>query len=178
MRGTLTVVAAVAAVTVLGVVQTTTASPGDHGRGGGHHGGGTVLAFDTMAPVTEPFTGAAHAIRGVAGGGVPWELDAARGRLRDDGRLDVRVEGLVLARRAPVPDAAQGTNPVPQFRAAVNCLTTAAPDAGETVLSDLVPASPEGDARIRAQLTLPQPCIAPIVFVTSPTGAWFAVTGR
>jgi len=186
MRGTLTVVAAVAAVTVLGVVQTTTASPGDHGRGGGDHGGGTVLRFDTMAPVTEPFTGADHAIRGVAGGGLPWELDAARGRLRDDGRLDVRVEGLVLARRAPVPDAAQGTNPVPQFMAAVNCLTmppadatdTALADTGMTVLSDPVPASPEGDARIRAQLTLPQPCIAPIVFVTSPTGAWFAVTGR
>jgi len=25
---------------------------------------------------------------------------------------------------------------------------------------------------------LPQPCIAPIVFVTSPTGAWFAATGK
>jgi hypothetical protein len=24
---------------------------------------------------------------------------------------------------------------------------------------------------------LPSPCIAPIVFVTSPNGAWFAATG-
>jgi hypothetical protein len=177
MRGTITVVAAVAAVTALGV-QTTAASPGHHGRGGGHHGDGTVLSFDTMAPVIDPFTGTAHPIRGVPGGGLPWEIDDARGRLRDDGRLDVRVEGLVLARRAPVPAAAQGTNPVPQFRAAVSCLTPASPDTGETVLTDPVPASPEGDARIRAEVALPQPCIAPIVFVTSPTGAWFAVTGR
>jgi len=26
-------------------------------------------------------------------------------------------------------------------------------------------------------LELPQPCIAPIVFVTSPGGAWFSITG-
>ena len=33
------------------------------------------------------------------------------------------------------------------------------------------------DALIDEVLDLPDPCIAPIVFVTSPTGAWFAVTG-
>jgi hypothetical protein len=41
----------------------------------------------------------------------------------------------------------------------------------------LVPATSDGDARIRAQIDLPEPCIAPIVFVTSPTNAWFAATG-
>jgi hypothetical protein len=34
-----------------------------------------------------------------------------------------------------------------------------------------------GNAKVEAQLTLPQPCIAPIVFVTSAGGAWFAATG-
>jgi hypothetical protein len=48
----------------------------------------------------------------------------------------VRVEGLVLARRDPVPAAAQGTNPVPQFRAAVNCLTVPPADATDTALAD------------------------------------------
>ena len=38
-------------------------------------------------------------------------------------------------------------------------------------------ASKEGDSRIEARVGLPRPCIAPIVFVTSPTGAWFAATG-
>jgi hypothetical protein len=140
--------------------------------------GKDILEFDVMTPVVEPFTQPEHAIRGVPGGGLPWELDRARGDLRSDGRLDVRVEGLVLARRAPVPPNLQGTNPIPQFRGAVNCLTPASPDVGETVMTDPVPATPTGDARIRADLNLPEPCVAPIVFVTSPGGAWFATTGR
>jgi hypothetical protein len=141
---------------------------------------GDVLRFDTMAGVVEPFTGTANPVRGLPGGGLPWELDRADGRLRSDGRLDLRVEGLVLARRAPVPANLQGTNPVPQFKAIVSCLT---PGPGGTTVQTVnretapVPATPDGDARIRAQIDLPEPCIAPIVFVTSPTNAWFAVTG-
>jgi hypothetical protein len=138
----------------------------------------TILEFGTMATVTEPLTGSAHPVRGLNGGGLPWELERGRGELRSDGRLEVTVRGLVLARRDPVPPAMQGTNPVPQFRGAVNCLTPAAPDEGETVLTDPVTATPDGNARIEATLTLPDPCIAPIVFVTSPTNAWFATTGR
>jgi len=34
-----------------------------------------------------------------------------------------------------------------------------------------------GDATIEATLTLPDPCIAPIIFVTNAGGAWFASTG-
>jgi hypothetical protein len=143
---------------------------GDEGR--------DVVEFDTMAGVVEPFTGSAHPVRGLSGGGLPWELDRARGRLRPDGRLEIRVEGLVLARRAPVPANLQGTNPVAAFRGAVSCLTPAAPDQGETVLTDPVPATPDGDATIEATVDLPEPCIAPVVFVTSPTNAWFAATGR
>jgi hypothetical protein len=45
------------------------------------------------------------------------------------------------------------------------------------VASAPVPASPTGDARIRTQLDLPEPCVAPVVFITSPTNAWFAATG-
>jgi hypothetical protein len=141
-------------------------------------GGGTILEFDTMATVTEPLTGSAHPVRGLNGGGLPWVLDGGRGELRADGRLEVAVRGLVLARRDPVPPPMQGSNPVPEFRAAVNCLTPAAPDAGETVLTDPVAAAPEGAARIEARVTLPEPCIAPIVFVTSASNAWFAITGR
>jgi len=40
------------------------------------------------------------------------------------------------------------------------------------------PATPTGDSEIDANVKLPSPCIAPIVFVTSPTGAWFAATGN
>src|SRR5215210_5020273 len=104
-------------------------------------GGKDVLEFDVMAPVEEPFTGGAHPIRGVPGGGLPWEIDRGRGELRSDGRLDITVDGLVLARRAPVPPELQGTNPIPQFAAIVNCLTPASPDEGESIMTAPVPAT-------------------------------------
>jgi hypothetical protein len=138
-----------------------------------------ILEFNVMAPVSEPFTGAANPIRGVAGGGLPWEIDAATGELRGDGRLEVEVEGLVLARRAPVPEALRGTNPIASFKAIVSCLTADGGSAATVNVSTaLAPASPSGDAKIEDSVELPSPCFAPIVFVTSPGGMWFAVTGR
>jgi uncharacterized membrane protein YedE/YeeE len=52
------------------VVQTTAA------RDGGSSGK-DVLEFDVMTPVVAPFTGTAHPIRGVNGGGVPWQSTVA-----------------------------------------------------------------------------------------------------
>ncbi len=51
------------------------------------------------------------------------------------------------------------------------------------MLSDAFPATigpasaGGGDATIETDVVLPQPCIAPIIFVTSPGGSWFAATG-
>lgn len=141
-------------------------------------GGKDVMKWKVMAPVDGPFVGTGTPVRGLAGGGLPWEIDKARGSLRSDGRLDVRVEGLVLARKAPVPANLQGTNPVPQFRAIVSCLTPAQPVNGENVATDPFPASPAGDAEFSGTVQLPVSCVAPIVFVTSPANQWFAATGR
>jgi hypothetical protein len=112
---------------------------------------------------------------------LPWVLDAAKGELRDDGKLEVEVLGLII----PVlPDGRFGFNPAPFFRAAVSCLTLdqAGMVAVENVFTDngdevMIGDPREGDAKIEAWLDLPQPCLAPIVFVTNPAGAWFAVTG-
>jgi hypothetical protein len=84
----------------------------------------------------------------------------------------------VLAQRAPVPPALQGTNPIPQFKAIVSCQTIVGGTAA--VANDSTPAvaaSSTGDAEIDATVALPSPCFAPIVFVTSAGGAWFAATG-
>ena len=136
--------------------------------------GKDVLEFDVMTPVVTPFTGTTHPIRGVNGGGVPWQIDRGRGDLRSDGRLNIKVEGLVLV--------SSGQNPVPMFRGVVNCLTTESPDVGVNLATAPVPASMDGDATIKATVDLPDPCVAPIVFVTagtgSPPGSWFATTGR
>jgi hypothetical protein len=149
------------------VVQSTAA------RDGGSPGK-DVLEFDVMTPVVAPFTGPTHPIRGVNGGGVPWQIDRARGDLSSDGRLKIRVEGLVLV--------SSGQNPIPMFRGVVNCLTTESPDVGVNLATAPVPASSDGDATINATVELPDPCVAPIVFVTSgtgpPPGSWFATTGR
>jgi len=140
--------------------------------------GRKVLDAKVLGAVSEPYTGGANAIRGVSGGGLPWEIGDASADLRADGRLHVEVDGLVLARRAPVPANLQGTNPVAQFGAIVSCLTTvggAATTANLTTAT--VPASTAGDANLDTTVNLPSPCFAPIVFVTAPNGAWLAVSG-
>lgn len=143
-------------------------------------GGGNVLEFNVMTPVTGPFVGAANPIRGVNGGGLPWVIGRGHGELNANGNITVEVHGLVLANEAPVPPALRLTNPVTHFRAIVSCLSIDATGMVETanVQTDPFPASAAGDARIEAKIDLPTPCVAPIVFVTSPAGAWFASTGR
>lgn len=138
-----------------------------------------ILEFDTMVGVAAPYIGPANAIRGVPGGGLPWVVARAEGELRVSGRLEIRVEGLVFANDPSVPPDRRGINTVANFRAIVSCMSRN--DVGEPTVvntsTDNFPASRSGDARIEATVLLPEPCIAPIVFVTSPGGAWFAATG-
>lgn len=149
--------------------------------GSSAQGPATVLKFSTMTPVTGPYVGTANPLRGVNGGGLPWELTAGRGSLKSDGHLLVTVRGLVLARHAPVPSPLQGTNPFPDFRALVSCQTIGAGNTATVtnISTGDFKADSAGDSTINAQINLPRPCFAPIVFVTGPTGtdAWFAVTG-
>jgi hypothetical protein len=142
-------------------------------------GGPKILKFDRMIGVPDPYTVAANAIRGVPGGGLPWVVEEAHGDLRVSGRIVVEVEGLVLDPDDPdVPPAVAGTNPVASFKAIVSCQTVT---AGAATIANVetgpFPATTTGDAEIKDTVDLPEPCIAPIVFVTSPTGAWFAATG-
>ena len=95
-----------------------------------------VLEFNTMIGVPRPYTGATNAIRGVPGGGVPWVIEFARGKLSPSGSVDVLVKGLVIDPNEPI-----------------------------------------AIAHINDTVSLPQPCIAPIIFVTSGGGNWFAATG-
>ena len=144
-------------------------------------GPATVLKFDTMTPVTGPYVGTPNPVRGVPGGGLPWVLTAGTGSLKRDGHLLVKVRGLVLANQPSVPAALRGTNPFPDFRAIVSCQSIGAGDTATVanISTGDFKADTAGDSRIDARVSLPQPCIAPIVFVTGPTGVgvWFAVTG-
>ena len=139
-----------------------------------------VLRADTMVGVDGPFVGTANPIRGINGGGLPWVLDNAEVDLDRDGKLEVEVEGLII----PTVEGF-GNNPVPFFRAIVSCLSV---DAGGNVVTanimttndaEVMEGDPlNGDAKIEEDVELPTPCIAPIVFVTSPDGSWFSATGQ
>jgi hypothetical protein len=145
---------------------------------GASSSGQKVLEFDTMVGVSGPFVGAANPIRGVNGGGLPWQIAEGRGELASDGSLEVEVRGLVLLNAAPVPLALQGTNPIASFRAIVSCLTFVDGSPATTnVATGLFPATAEGDSKIEATVTLPSPCFAPLIFVGPSPTTWFAVTG-
>jgi hypothetical protein len=135
--------------------------------------GGDVLEFDVMIGNSAPFIGAATPIRGLNAGGAPWKLDSAKGELSANGRLEIKVKGLVVA--------PTGVNPVDAFRGVVNVLTPEAPITGVNLVTPAARATEDGDATIRANLDLPENSFAPLVFVThgaiDPPGVWFATTG-
>ncbi len=139
----------------------------------------SILRFDTMIGVPSTLTGTKSQapLRGINGGGLPWTLTEANGSLTASGRLKVEVQGLVLA-GGPL----SGSNPIASFKALVSCVKS--DGTFDNILTDAFPAttgpasSGGGDAEIETTVTLPQPCIAPIVFVTNPGGAWFAATGN
>jgi len=135
---------------------------------------GDLLKAETMVGVPSTMLLAAGTIRTVPGPGAPWTLASAKVVLSTTGHLVVKVEGLVVA--------TSGSNPSANFRAIVSCL-----DSTNTVVNFTTAQFPAtiglataggGDAKVETDVTLPHPCIAPIVFVTNAAGtSWFATTG-
>jgi hypothetical protein len=141
----------------------------------------TVLKFDTMAGLYQPYTGNTNPVRGLDGGGLPWVISTGSGQLSANGDLSVDVTGLIIPANNTQAQSAgvAGTNPIPDFKAVVSCLSVDSSGAVTTtnVESGAVTATTTGDSQISATATLPSPCIAPVIFVTSPTNLWFAATG-
>ncbi len=135
-----------------------------------------ILEFDTMVGVPSALTGTKGPIRGINGGGVPWMIGSASGELTAGGHLEIEVQGLVFAAGPNI-----GSNTVTSFRAIVSCLTS--DGSAQNILTDAFPAttgpasSGGGNAEIETDVSLPQTCIAPMIFVTSPGGSWFATIG-
>ena len=138
----------------------------------------TLISFGKMYGVAGPFLLEKNAIRGIIGDEDPWEVRSARGRLDIEGNLTIHVRGLVFAEGAP-PEKV-GINDEDTFRGAVSCLTEASETAvGKVkVFTKGFPATATGDSDIEAHVDLPNPCIAPIVFVLAGSeDKWFAVNG-
>jgi len=136
-----------------------------------------LFEFNRMTPVVPPFTGNTNPIRNLGGGGAPWKITAGHAELDSTGKLEVHVTGLVLV--------ATGANPIANFAAILSCQSIDPVTKTPTVVNQVAataPATTTGDAEIEGRVTLPSPCIAPIVFVAIPATAtaparWLAASG-
>jgi hypothetical protein len=129
---------------------------GDHRADRNRHDGfdrGRDVLDTTLAPSvpTDP------ALHGVAAGGVPWVLRFGQARLRENGRIDVRIRGLVI----PPPTGTGTPGPVTMVSAAVYCGN----DTTAIGTTPSVPLSQTGDARIRGAFALPAKCLAPVILI-------------
>ena len=129
------------------------------------HSSRDVLEFDSMTPVTGGAVGTVND-RGITGGGKAWVITSGSGEVDRNGSVHVTVSGLVIP-------ALGGINPISAFGATVSCVT---PHGVVNLRTGTAPASAAGDATIDGTVTLPHPCKDPVLFVTSPGGAWFAMS--
>ena len=125
-------------------------------------------------------------IRGVDAGGAPWVVKNGKVQLRPNGRLIVRVKGLVIGEGAlangnPVPANLIGT--VAGITTVHAALTCGGPGGGTPFTitpTDGVPISPDGDFEIDAEISIPDGCAQPIVLirigVPATPGPWIAAS--
>jgi hypothetical protein len=97
-------------------------------------------------------------INGVGPGGKPWILDRGEVRVRESGRMDVRIEGLQIP--APFLDPTLDVNPIANIHAVLYCSGAAAADSGSQPMS-----VPGGDSRFRVSLMVPETCADAVVLI-------------
>jgi hypothetical protein len=121
---------------------------------GGRHAGHDLIRSDLTPslPTDAP-------INGVNPGGAPWQIDRGEVRVRPDGRMDVRIEGLQIPRNGGAD------NPIAFIDAVLYCSGSAVADSGPQPMS-----VPGGDARFRVFLDVPETCDAATVLI-SPSAA-------
>jgi hypothetical protein len=143
-------------------------------REGGERGN-KLLEFDQMLTVTAP----PQPFRLVQSGGAPWKITSGEGELKANGKLEVRVTGLLLLNNT---NPFNPTNPVPAsrgFSAQVTCAeATSNPAANSNVVGPF-PTTATGNSRFETHVTLPSPCTDPVVLVgaiVNGTFRWFAMS--
>jgi hypothetical protein len=124
---------------------------GDHGNGGG--GKSQLDVSLSPSQTSDP------AFHSVAPGARNWLLDRGSARVRRNGRIDVRVRGLVLT---GVGTPGSVTDVSASLFCGADNNTTPAGTTGQ------VPLSSRGNARIRARITVAAHCLAPLVLI-NPT---------
>jgi hypothetical protein len=151
---------------------TTAVSAAGHGRGdggadasGGH--GDRALLDTSLAPSvpSDPM------LNGASAGGAPWVLERGEAVLKRDGRLRVRIRGLVI----PTAPGNGTPGPVMTVSASLYC-------GGSSTATGTTPPAPissGGDASMEGPVSLPAKCLAPTVLVhpNGAAGVYIAATG-
>jgi hypothetical protein len=137
----------------------------------------TVGAFSVLALALSPAAAFAHGghdvidanlvpsqvddpdINGVAPGGAPWIIDRGEVRVRENGRMDVRIEGLQIP-----STTGPAANPVASINAVLYCDGMQVADSGPQPMT-----VPGGDAEFRVRLHIRHDCDRASVLI-SPTG--------
>ncbi len=145
-----------------------------HGRDDrGKHNGNAVLRSALFGSKTTAHGG--PILFGVAPGGIDWVINGkSKAKVSRDGRVRVRIDGLVFAEGPNV-----GKNTVPQLAATVYCGGIAVGTTKAVLFST------EGNAVIDDTLATapPSPCLVPAVLInpaptgTPVTGTYIAASG-
>jgi hypothetical protein len=149
MKHTKLLVATVGAASALALTVMPAAAQASQAR---HHGHNLIRAdFTPSMPTDAP-------INGVNPGGLPWVLDRGHVRWRDNGRVDVRIQGLQIPRNGGED------NPIPSIAAVLYCDGMMAADSGPQPMT-----VPGGDARFRAMVATPSTCHDATVLISPST---------
>jgi hypothetical protein len=124
---------------------------GDGGQGS--HGGHDVIRADLT-----PSLPTDDAINGVSPGLAPWQISRGEVRVRPNGRMDVRIEGLQIPRNG------SADNPIAAIDAVLYCAGQPVADSGPQTLS-----VPGGDAEFRVRLGRLPSCTDASVLISPST---------
>jgi hypothetical protein len=127
---------------------------GPRGHDRGNHGSALIDASLAPSVPADP------TFHGVVPGGAPWVLKRGEVELTRSGKLELRVQGLVI----PTAPGNGTPGPVKTVSASLYCGADTDTTAADT--TPQVPISSRGNARIRDRsFAVPDTCLAPVVLV-------------
>lgn len=131
-------------------------------------GGGKQDLLRSGIAGSTPIAAGGPVLFGINPGGAPWVADRHSSiRVKRNGELRAKVRGLVIPGRTP-------PNPLATVAASLVC------NGVVVATTDAVPFSPDGNADIRTKVSVPKPCVAPVVLFrpnTTPTAAYIGASG-
>jgi hypothetical protein len=164
------------AVLLVAAVVFVAAAAADHGNGkrGGDHGKlfSTTLIGNRAGEAGGPSDPADEPIHGLTTAGRSWNLKRGTASLSQHGKFRLRVRGLVLASGSAIGTTAG----IPAVQAALFCGNNS--ETTPVFMSDPVPFSSEGNARVKGKATVPSRCAKPVVVVLiAGTTRFIALSG-